>query len=116
MASAPLSCRLSCQAAATVAGDPETGSDLQVRDPSGSGDRGQIGGRLLRDVEAKCRVLARHMLSPSIDDPELPWDNRNDCQYDGEDWPCPDLLDLALPYTDHPDHREQWRTHRMRTR
>ncbi|MGW1734733.1 DUF6221 family protein [Streptomyces sp. NPDC001999] len=89
---------------------------MQVRDPSGSGDRGQTGGRFLRDVEAKRRVLARHMLSPAMDDPELPWDNRNDCQYDGEDWPCPDLLDPALPYTDHPDHREQWRTHQMRTR
>lgn len=72
--------------------------------------------RVLRDVEAKRRVLARHVLSPAINDPELPWDNRDDCQYDGEDWPCPDLLDLALSYADHPDHREQWRSHQMRTR
>ncbi|MFE5114015.1 DUF6221 family protein, partial [Streptomyces sp. NPDC056663] len=36
--------------------------------------------RVLRDVEAKRRVLARHVLSPAIDDPELPWDNRDDCQ------------------------------------
>ncbi|MFD5063938.1 DUF6221 family protein [Streptomyces sp. NPDC058394] len=44
---------------------------------------------ILRDVEAKRRVLARHVLSAAIDDPELPWNNRDDCQYDGEDWPCP---------------------------
>ncbi|WP_329038857.1 DUF6221 family protein [Streptomyces sp. NBC_00178] len=71
---------------------------------------------VLRDVEAKRRVLARHVLSPAIDDPELPWDNRNDSQYDGEDWPCPDLLDLALPHASHPDHRDQWWPHQMRTR
>ncbi|AYV32909.1 hypothetical protein EES41_39750 (plasmid) [Streptomyces sp. ADI95-16] len=53
-------------------------------------------------VEAKRRVLSRHVLSPATGDPELPWDNRDDCQYDGETWPCDDLLDLASPYADHP--------------
>ncbi|WP_328678224.1 DUF6221 family protein [Streptomyces sp. NBC_00322] len=72
--------------------------------------------RVLRDVEAKRRVLARHTLGPPIGDPELPWDNRSDCHYDGEDWPCPDILDVALPYASHPDYREQWRPHQMRTR
>ncbi|MET8536811.1 DUF6221 family protein [Streptomyces sp. NPDC005065] len=86
--------------------DPTIAQHVALHDPA----------RVLRDVEAKRRVLARHVLSPAIDDPELPWDNRNDCQYDGEDWPCPDLLDLALPYADHPDHREQWWPHQMRTR
>ncbi|WP_406305248.1 DUF6221 family protein [Streptomyces sp. NBC_00885] len=38
--------------------------------------------RVLRDVEAKRRVPARHTLSPPIGDPALPWDNRSDCQYD----------------------------------
>lgn len=60
--------------------------------------------RVLREVEAKRRVLARHVLSPALEDPELPWDNRDDCQYDGETWPCDDLLDLASPYGDHPDY------------
>ncbi|MEV0036214.1 DUF6221 family protein [Streptomyces sp. NPDC050804] len=64
--------------------------------------------RVLRDVEAKRRVLARHVLSPPIGDPEIPWANRSDCQYDGEDWPCPDLLDLVLPYAGHAEYREQW--------
>ncbi|MEU1193973.1 DUF6221 family protein [Streptomyces sp. NPDC005859] len=60
--------------------------------------------RVLREVEAKRRVLARHVLSPATGDQELPWDNRDDCQYDGETWPCDDLLDLASPYADHPDY------------
>ncbi|WP_327350365.1 DUF6221 family protein [Streptomyces sp. NBC_01304] len=59
--------------------------------------------RVLREIEAKRRVLARHVLSPATGDPELPWDNRDDCQFDGEAWPCDDLLDLASPYADHPD-------------
>ncbi|MEV8417155.1 hypothetical protein AB0P45_26640 [Streptomyces niveus] len=45
------------------------------------------------DEEAERRVLARH----------VPWDNRDDCRYDGETWPCDDLLDLASPYAGHPD-------------
>jgi hypothetical protein len=60
--------------------------------------------RILREVNAKQRVLSRHVLSPASGDPELPWDNRDDCQYDGETWPCDDLLDLASPYVDHPDY------------
>ena len=64
--------------------------------------------RVLRQITARRRILARHTLSPAVGDPELPWDNRNDCQYDGEDWPCADLLDLALPYAEHPDYRNEW--------
>ena len=52
---------------------------------------------------AKRRILARHVVSPAVGDPELPWDNRHDCQYDGDPWPCDDILDLASPYTRHPD-------------
>ncbi|MDF6043799.1 DUF6221 family protein [Streptomyces sp. JH14] len=72
--------------------------------------------RVLREVAAKRRVLGRHVLSPAVGDPELPWDNRDDCQWDGEIWPCPDLLDLAAPYSDHPEFREQWLPHQIRTR
>ncbi|MER5779555.1 DUF6221 family protein [Streptomyces sp. NPDC002039] len=59
--------------------------------------------RIRREVEAKRRILARHVLSPAVGDPELPWDDRDDCQFDGDPWPCDDLLDLASPYVDHPD-------------
>ncbi|GGK32137.1 hypothetical protein GCM10011583_74870 [Streptomyces camponoticapitis] len=38
--------------------------------------------RVLREIEAKRRILARHARDP---------------------WPCHDLRDLALPYADHPD-------------
>ncbi|MET8628863.1 DUF6221 family protein [Kitasatospora sp. NPDC004669] len=64
--------------------------------------------RVLREVAAKRRVLRRHTLSPASGDPDLPWDNRYDCQYDGDDWPCTDVLDLLLPYADHPDFRTGW--------
>ncbi|MFF2524851.1 DUF6221 family protein [Streptomyces liangshanensis] len=59
-------------------------------------------GRVLREVEARRRVLARHVLSPVVGDPELPWDDRDDCQFDGDPWPCDDPLDLASPYAGHP--------------
>ncbi|MEU5620663.1 DUF6221 family protein [Streptomyces sp. NPDC047802] len=38
--------------------------------------------RILREIEAKPRILARHARDP---------------------WPSHDLRDLASPYTDHPD-------------
>jgi len=38
--------------------------------------------RVLREVAAKRRILARHVADP---------------------WPCDDMLDLASPYADHPD-------------
>jgi uncharacterized protein DUF6221 len=65
--------------------------------------------RVLREVEAKRRILDRHALSRAEGDPERPWVNQDDCQYDGEPWPCPDLLDLAAAYADHADFQEDWR-------
>ncbi|MFB7336913.1 hypothetical protein FNH09_09800 [Streptomyces adustus] len=65
--------------------------------------------RVLREVEAKRRVLNRHALSSAEGDPERPWANRDDCQFDGDLWPCDDLLDLALPYQDHRDFPERYR-------
>ncbi|MFB8441151.1 DUF6221 family protein [Streptomyces niveus] len=63
---------------------PTTALHVALHDPA----------RVLREVEAKRRVPARH----------VPWDNRDDCRYDGETWPCDDLLDLASPYAGHPDY------------
>ncbi|MEV0093927.1 DUF6221 family protein [Streptomyces sp. NPDC050738] len=65
--------------------------------------------RVLAEVQAKRRVLARHVLSPANGETETPWDNVDDCQYDGDNWPCPDLLDIALPYADHAEYRDEWR-------
>ncbi|MFD9575830.1 DUF6221 family protein [Streptomyces sp. NPDC059982] len=56
--------------------------------------------RILREIEAKRRVLARHVLGPATGDPELPWDNRDDCQYDGEvamRWPARPRFSLRRP-------------------
>ncbi|MFE6833416.1 DUF6221 family protein [Streptomyces sp. NPDC057705] len=36
--------------------------------------------RVLREIEAKRRMLARHALSPATGNPELLWDNHDDCQ------------------------------------
>jgi hypothetical protein len=58
---------------------------------------------VLREIEARRHVLARHALSPAVGDPELPWDDRDDCQFDGFSRPCDDVLDLASPYANHPD-------------
>ncbi|MCT9011692.1 DUF6221 family protein [Streptomyces rhizosphaerihabitans] len=58
--------------------------------------------RVLREVEAKRRVLNRHRLSPAEGDPERPWDDRDDCQFDGDLWPCDDLLRSALTVTIKP--------------
>ncbi|MGW0846299.1 DUF6221 family protein [Streptomyces sp. NPDC002787] len=68
--------------------------------------------RVLREVEAKRSVLSRHTLSPAEGDPERPWDDRDDCQFDGDLWPCDDLLDLAHPYQDHPDFPRQYKPNR----
>jgi len=49
--------------------------------------------RVLAEVDAKRRILERHS---SCDDTSF-----------GE--PCEDLRLLALPYSDHPDYRQEWR-------
>ncbi|MEV6506769.1 DUF6221 family protein [Streptomyces sp. NPDC051642] len=69
--------------------------------------------RVLREVEAKRHVLNRHTLSPAEGDSERPWDDRDDCQFDGDLWPCDDLLDLALPYQEHPDFPERYKPNRV---
>jgi hypothetical protein len=70
--------------------------------------------RVLREVEAKRRIMERHRRydgigskytdycegCPSGDDsgyPEVELDE------------CPELRDLAAVYSDHPDYREEWR-------
>lgn len=65
--------------------------------------------RVLREVEAKRRTLARHPGATVAD--ECPGCG---AYLDGT-WKtppgalCPELADLALPYTDHPAYREAWR-------
>jgi hypothetical protein len=66
--------------------------------------------RVLREVQAKRRVMERHcpgmrtrgyvycQACPDDRDgfPEVPIDE------------CPELRDLAVPYSDHPDYRKEW--------
>ncbi|MER6441631.1 DUF6221 family protein [Streptomyces sp. NPDC001185] len=60
--------------------------------------------RVLREAEAGRRVRARHVLGPAVGGCGLPWDNRDDCRYDGETWPCDGLPVLASPCSDHLGH------------
>lgn len=72
--------------------------------------------RVLREVEAKRQLIEEH---PSA----LGWDgsqadatvcrtcaeNSTDGGLNGDPYPCRTLRLLALPYTDHPDYRDDWR-------
>ncbi|MFE3449635.1 DUF6221 family protein [Nonomuraea sp. NPDC059194] len=74
--------------------------------------------RVLREVEAKRRLVELHLPEPlSETDRQLfgftlkcageSWV----CYGDGEDivpWPCDHLKLLALPYADHPEYRADW--------
>lgn len=90
------------------------------------GERGQGGvvmwsSRVLREVTAKRRVLARHC-TPEADDYRAKYGGELGCVGCGDyetgsadiEWNveyienCPELRDLAAPYSDHPDYREEW--------
>jgi len=88
--------------------------------------------RVLREVEARRRTLARHQpveqwsgwdhipagqpgarklygLDCStciVDHP--PGSAAYECQHGSVSWPCPEVLDLASVWSDHPDYREEW--------
>lgn len=58
--------------------------------------------RMLREVEAKRRIIDEHDTRD--------WkvgDRVHDCQW--EQWPCNTLRLLALPHADHADYRDEWR-------
>lgn len=64
--------------------------------------------RVLREVEAKRRIMALHTIRSGTGGD---WDTDpaaicNEC---GGLYPCETLELLALPYADHPDYREEWR-------
>lgn len=60
--------------------------------------------RVLREVAAKRRVLGRHV--PHRLGADYAWCEW--CRPQVEVWPCPDLLDLAAVWADHPDYRQEW--------
>lgn len=67
---------------------PEQAEHIALHDPA----------RVLREVEAKRRLIGAH--------PEL--DRCTACAA-GESGRCPNLRLLALPYSDRPGYREEWK-------
>jgi hypothetical protein len=65
--------------------------------------------RLLYECTAKRMILAVHSISPPT--PSTDGSGRGArCAHDGTRYPCLTLRALALPYADHPDYREEWRS------
>lgn len=63
--------------------------------------------RVLREVEAKEWLLRRHSKrrSPNFDYPgHIGWE----CAQCTNEYPCPTLAVLVLPYAGHPDYRREW--------
>ncbi|MFD8710392.1 DUF6221 family protein [Streptomyces anulatus] len=73
--------------------------------------------RVLREVEAKRRLLGEHQHdgSGACALCALPEDFDDDAEGNrtfsrsAQPWPCTTVKLLALPYADHPDHRDAWR-------
>lgn len=70
--------------------------------------------RVLAEVEAKRRIVLRHSPHDMASPAHAATCEREHwgvlvCNHDGRTWPCPDLLDLASIYADHPDYRKEWR-------
>lgn len=63
-----------------------------------------VAARVLREIEAKRRILAAHEREP------MPKGDSADCaQCWGAVWPCSTLRLLALPFADRPGFQESWR-------
>lgn len=66
--------------------------------------------RVLREVEAGRRILARHSPAGGMAGPCCTW-----CSDDTDSvslnvpWPCPDVLDLLSRWAGHPDFRPEWK-------
>ncbi|MEY9876622.1 hypothetical protein ABH931_006132 [Streptacidiphilus sp. MAP12-33] len=67
--------------------------------------------RVLTEIAAKRRVLARHR---DYDFPSNEDDGPGDyawtpsCDHCFKPWPCPDMLDVAAPYREHPGYQPEW--------
>lgn len=71
--------------------------------------------RVLREVEAKRQIIATHVTFGGFQDEEET-DHGHGCQecgwnaeYSDRGGWCTTLRLLALPYTDHPEFKEEWR-------
>lgn len=88
-----------------------------VNDPPKGMGSANLPGRMLREIEAKQALLARHTCNPNDswrpDSGQPPRYFYCDCQVDdgiieGE-WPCETVKSLAWPYKDLPRWKEEWR-------
>lgn len=61
--------------------------------------------RVLREVEAKRAILARHAPNPE----HSAFCGRCNDGLLEQHWPCPDVLDIAAIYSDHPGYRQEWK-------
>lgn len=68
--------------------------------------------RALADLAGKRRIVERHshvetgIVSDHGGQDEVHYCGH--CGMDLDEGDCPDLLDLAAPYVDHPDYDEEW--------
>lgn len=66
--------------------------------------------RVLAECQAKRAIVGRHKLgswhSGVLDVDVVTCET---CNTADDDWPCPDLRDLAAVYADHPDYDDAWR-------
>lgn len=73
--------------------------------------------RVLREVEAKRRIIGEHRVlwepgwTPEGEDDEeflvcARCEDRS--RHDAMRWPCPTLRLLALPFAEHPDYQKEW--------
>jgi hypothetical protein len=98
-----------------LAQDEETARSLRQIEPEGAA-------RLLREVDAKRRILVDHSTPHTVDGDfcvqcgELGPDGHQGENWKAEDWcnwhgdnACPTLLALAYPWSDHPDFKKEWR-------
>lgn len=67
--------------------------------------------RVLDEVAAKRRILDRHTPHSmgQCTECEVPHWGVQVCNHCRRAWPCPDVRDLADPYTGHCDYNEAWR-------
>lgn len=66
--------------------------------------------RLLYECTAKRMIVAVHSIGPVAPSAHGPARGVTRCAHDGTRYPCLTLRALALPYADHPDYREEWRS------
>ena len=69
--------------------------------------------RVLREVEAKRRILSEHTMEPGLFPPSCSrCYETNTAAYPEEWepllWPCPTVRDLAAVYSDHPGYDPDW--------